>query len=85
MTTEPATIVASYSVEASTAQDIELPDIAGLSLEEIATLVDRNAPGISLCHECAHQVSDPELGELTAMTVNGVCYELADGVWRKGK
>lgn len=82
MSADPAIVVASYSVEASTAQNIELPDIAGLSIKEIAELVDHNAPGISLCRDCAHQISDPELAELTAMTVNGVYYELVDGVWQ---
>lgn len=83
MEPEPATIAASYAVHGSTVQDVKQGNIAGLSLEQIAALVDANAPGISLCHQCDDQVSDPELGDISAMTINGVYYELVDGVWQK--
>lgn len=84
---QPASTTASYVVYASSAQDVELADITGPSIQEIADAVDAAASDVSVCHQCAHDISDPELGEMRAMTVNGVYYERGDddGVWREAQ
>lgn len=67
-------ITASFEVLAGTAQDFDL-DITGMSPDEIAAWLNEHADGISLCHQCSRDVSDPELGDLTGFSVDGVSFE----------
>lgn len=74
-------VSATYEVDAGTAASGEV-DIAGLSPDEIAELADQLHPGISVCHQCAHEISDPEVGEMTSLVVDGVEYVKVNGHWQ---
>lgn len=76
-----ATVGGVFEVGASSYQEIEL-DTEGMSLEEIAQALEDDAPGISLCYECAGKVSDPELGDLSSLNIDGVEHiQDEDGAW----
>jgi hypothetical protein len=68
-----STIIAAFAVYGGTAVEFEL-DVEGMTDQEIAEAVEE-ASGeyldTSLCHQCAHNISDPEAGELTGLTVDG--------------
>jgi hypothetical protein len=71
-----ADIVATYAVHAGTTATLDLedatdPDLVALYLiEDAGELIDT-----SVCHQCAHNVVDPEVGELTGFTIDGRSYE----------
>lgn len=71
-----AEIVATYAVHAGTTVTVELddvtdPDLVALYLvEDAGGLVD-----VSVCHQCARSVIDPEAGDLIGFTIAGVTYE----------
>lgn len=58
-------------------------DVHGLDPEQIADLVYQSDPGISVCHQCAHEIDDPESGDLAGFTVDGVEYHQVNGEWVK--
>lgn len=70
-----ADVIATYAVHAGTTANVDLedvsdPDMVALYLiEDAAELVD-----VAVCHQCAGTVIDPEVGNLTGFTVNGVSY-----------
>lgn len=78
-----AEVVASFEVLAGTATTLTL-DVAGLTPRALAAMIEENAVvDLSLCHECAHRISDPDSGELTGFTVDGVNYERTPfGLWK---
>lgn len=67
-------ITGTFDVQAGTNGELDL-DITGLSPDEIA---ERFAAGsdayTGICHECAHVIVDPEVGDLVSFTVDGVDY-----------
>lgn len=75
-------ITASFAIEAGGYGEAEF-DTTGMSPDEIAkktfTETDVNT---SLCHQCANDVIDPEVSELTGFTVDGVQYVQVDGHWQ---
>lgn len=74
-------VSATFEVNAGTTTDYRL-DIFGKTPDEIANEIQNNAPGISLCHQCAREVADPEAGELTSFYIGGKSYSLQDdGHW----
>jgi hypothetical protein len=76
-------ITAVFEVFAGLTEDIRL-DVKDLSPEQMADKIERStAAGVSLCHECAHEVNDPQVGDLVAFTVDGVEYSKRDGEWVK--
>jgi hypothetical protein len=66
-------ILATFSVGGGNAQDVEI-DTEGLTPDQIAEALINNAETPSLCHQCARDISDPELSELTSFTLDGVEY-----------
>ncbi len=74
----PVKITGTFIVNAGATQEVELPDISSLSIEEIAGLVEARAPGVGLCHQCSSEIDDPELGDLTAMSIGDKYYERHD-------
>lgn len=66
-------IFAAFAVNAGTAIEFEL-DITGMSDEQIVQAVEE-ASGehlyVSVCHQCAQNISDPEAGDLVGLTVDG--------------
>lgn len=58
-------------------------DVDNLTPDQIAQLLYERDPGISICHQCAHDIDDPEPGDLAGFTVDGVEYVLVDGEWVK--
>lgn len=74
-------ISATFEVSGGTTGDYRL-DISGLSLDEIAERLQNDAPGISLCHQCARDIVDPESGELTSFYIDDKSYSKQDdGHW----
>lgn len=74
-------ISAVFEIQAGAVGDCEI-DITGLTPDEIAELVEYAADvNASLCHQCAHDISDLSVGEMTSFTVNNVDYENVDGRW----
>lgn len=72
-----------FEVFAGTTADLTR-DVKGLSPNAMAELVEREAQTcVSLCHECAHDVNDPQVGDMVAFTVDGVEYHQVDGQWVK--
>ncbi len=71
-----AEIVATFAVHGGTTANIQLedasdPDLVALYLvEDAGELVD-----VSVCQQCANSVIDPEIGELTGFTIDGVSYK----------
>lgn len=62
-----------FTVNAGAARDVEMV-VDGLALEQVAQVIYEQAEGISLCHQCAHEMSDPEFGDLTQITVDERTY-----------
>ena len=62
--------------------EIVAPDPAATP-DMLADLVDAVHPGISLCHQCAYELSDPEPVELVSFTIGGRTYDRgsATGTW----
>lgn len=74
-------VSATFEVGAGTVADYQL-DIFNKTPDEIANEIQNDAPGISLCHQCARDVVDPEAGKLTSFYINGKSYSLkGDGHW----
>lgn len=71
-----ADVIATFAVHAGTTATVQLddvtdPDMVALYLiEDTGELVD-----VSVCHQCAQSVVDPEVGELAGFTIAGVTYE----------
>lgn len=69
-------VIATYAVHAGTTATVELddvsdPDMVALYLiEDSGELVDA-----SVCHQCAQNVVDPEVGDLVGFTIADVTYE----------
>ncbi|ALG07641.1 hypothetical protein [Kibdelosporangium phytohabitans] len=75
-------ITAAFSIAAGGYGEIIL-DTTGLSADEIAEQVFVNTVvDTTLCHECAHTLSDPEVEDLTGFTIDGVHYGKRDGHWQ---
>lgn len=71
---------ASYAVHGGGYAEGTIPD--GLSPNEMAEAVYEEHPGISLCHQCGSDISDPEVEAVTSFTINGVEYvQDDDGDW----
>lgn len=77
-----STVTGVFRVNAGAARDVEMV-VDGLALEQVAQALYDQAEGISLCHQCAREMSDPELGDLTQITIDERIYvpDDADG-WR---
>jgi hypothetical protein len=75
-----ANVQASFEVFASTTTETEL-DVDGLTPDQIAALLENEGAGVSLCHQCDDEVSDPEVGELVAFYIDDKAYNRVDGKW----
>lgn len=76
-----AKITATFTVNAGTYAEGVL-NVAGLTPDDIALKVEGELDvDTSVCHQCSHNISDPEPGDLTGFAVDGVEYELRDGHW----
>lgn len=77
-----STVTGVFEVNAGAARDVEVA-VDGLTIEQVAQALYDQAEGITLCHQCAREMSDPELGDLVEITVDGQTY-LPDGAggWR---
>lgn len=74
-------ITATFEVAAGTTGDYRL-DITGMTPDQIAEALHNDAPGISLCHQCAPSVVDPESGDLASFYIDGKSYSMQDdGHW----
>lgn len=68
-----------YEVFAGTVVDNEA-DLEGLTPGEMAERINATAePYVSVCHQCADSIDDPQAGDLVAFTVDGVEYTRRDG------
>jgi hypothetical protein len=77
------TVTATFEVSAGHTADSEL-DVANMTPNEIAAWLDENgADGISLCHQCGHDINDPQIGKLVEFEVDGRHYVFNDntGNW----
>jgi len=74
-------ISATFEVNAGHSIDVTA-DTKGLTLDQIAEMLYERDPGISLCHECAHEINEPESGDLIGFTVDGVAYEPDGDGWK---
>ncbi|GLZ34849.1 hypothetical protein Lesp02_70360 [Lentzea sp. NBRC 105346] len=75
-----ANIIATFAVYAGTTVEFEL-DVEGMTDQEIAEAVEAASGDhidTRLCHQCAHNVVDPEAQELTGLTVDGRDIELTE-------
>lgn len=70
---------ASYAVHGGGYAEGTIPD--GLTVDAMAAAIYDEHPGVSLCHQCGGDISDPEVEEVTGFTVDGVTYERVDGEW----
>ncbi len=70
-------VSASFSVGAGSWAEGEI-GTEGLTLAEVAEAAYELHPGISLCHQCAGELSDPEVLELTSLVIDGVEYTYSD-------
>jgi hypothetical protein len=73
-----------FEVAGGTYDEIEL-DTEKMTPAEIATALAGQAGGVSLCHQCAHEISDPQVGDLVEFTVGGQTYvrdPLTVGGWK---
>lgn len=76
-------VEATFSVVGGNAETVTV-DVDGKTLEQVALAVLEGAQGISLCHECGHQISDPCQEDVTGMRFEGQDYAPnPDGTWRK--
>lgn len=73
-------ISATFAVSGGHAQVVTL-DVEGLTLMNIADGLLEAAKGVSLCHSCGRDISDPELTEVTSFSLRSVEYIERDGVW----
>jgi hypothetical protein len=74
-------IESSWAVHAGAWRETSL-DTEDMSLEDIAERLYSEASSPSLCHQCSDEMSDPELVELTQITIDGVDYTQTDnGTW----
>jgi hypothetical protein len=71
-----------YEVFAGTVHDDEA-DLDGLTPDEMALRINETAePYVSVCHQCADSIDDPQVGDLVAFMVNGTEYtQDDDGKW----
>ena len=74
------TVRGSWKVEAGNSAEFDI-DTAGKTPEEVAYLLDERHPGVSVCHQCDDDVTDPELGDLTEFEMNGKTYTNRAGKW----
>lgn len=75
-----AHVGASFAVNAGTYAEGEL-DLSGLSPDQMAERIWELDIDVSLCHQCANGLSDPEPSELVGFNVDGVEYVERDGHW----
>lgn len=75
-----ATVRATFEVFAGTTTEAEL-DVDGMTPDQIAERIEREGAGLSLCHQCDDEVSDPQVGDLVGFTVGDKDYSLVDGQW----
>jgi len=74
-------VAGSFAVHGGTYTEVEI-DVTGLTVDQIAEVLE-NESYVSLCHECAGKVSDPEVGEMTSLEIDGVEYVPdAAGGWK---
>lgn len=69
-----ADIVATYAVHAGTTATVRLGDVTDPDMVALY-LSDDVQPDVSVCHECADNIIDPEVAHLVSFTVDGVAYE----------
>jgi hypothetical protein len=51
---------ASFAVSGSAWREITM-DTDGMTIDQIAAELEARVPGVFLCHQCASEISDPEL------------------------
>jgi len=79
---------ASFAVNAGTSARFTGIDFTGMTPDEMAEAIEDNdavqeAVQVNVCHQCAEDVDDPQVDEMTGFTVDGVDYERGrDGHWR---
>jgi hypothetical protein len=74
-------IEANFEVFAGTSGECEI-DITGLTPDEIAELVEQSADAYpTVCHQCARDIDDPQLGDMTSFSVGDVYYEKVGDHW----
>lgn len=79
---ELSKITASYAISAGGWAEGAL-DLEGLTPDQMAELIEQTLdPEVSVCHQCAHRISDPEPDEMTGFSVDGVHYEKRGDHWR---
>lgn len=75
------TVTGTFAVDAGTNGKARI-DVAGLTPDEVAELFIRESDAYAgVCHQCAHNIDNPEVGDLVSFTVDGVSYEFRDGHW----
>jgi hypothetical protein len=75
------TVTGTFEVGAGTTGKATL-DVAGLTPDQIAELfIQKSDAYADVCHQCARNIEDPEVGDLVSFTVDGVSYEFQDGHW----
>jgi hypothetical protein len=65
-----ATIGGTFIVNGGTYREIEM-DTDGMTADEIAAALEDRADMPSLCHQCTEECEDPQLGEMTSLTIDG--------------
>lgn len=53
----------------------------GKTVEQVASIVEREAPGPQLCASCSGELSDPTFEEMTGFTLDGQEYVPVGGLW----
>lgn len=72
--TSSTEIIATYAVHAGATAIARLDDVTDPDLVALY-LSDDVQPDLSVCHQCADNIIDPEVGHLMSFMVNGVTYE----------
>jgi hypothetical protein len=65
-------VVGVFTINGSATRGVEMAD--GLTVEQVAERMYAEAEGVSLCHQCAGEIDDPELGDLTQLVIDGKVY-----------
>jgi hypothetical protein len=74
-------VTGTFAVDAGTNGKATL-DVAGKTPDQIAEeFINGSDAYAGVCHQCARNINDPEVGDLVGFTVDGTDYEFRDGHW----